>query len=237
MSRYHSKTGILRRIRLHRVFWSLAVLQAFLSVVVSASEHHLKLGVFPQLNPQITTQQFTPLVQYLSKELHRPVQLEVSKDFESFWESVTQERYDIVHYNQYHYVRSARECGYRVILKNEEYGKDSVASVLIVRKDSGIQSIKDLRSKKVVFGDGPSAMVSYIQNTYLLRQAGLQHGDYQREYAISPQSIISYDFEGMNEFIREVSQEEDVVYAVLVASNGVNLPQYLDETSPYVTHA
>lgn len=54
---------------------------------------------------------------------------------------------------------------------------------------------------------------------------------------ISPQSVLSYDFEGMNDFMREITHEDDVVYGVLVASNGVNLSHYLDFRNHYVAEA
>jgi len=151
-----------------------------------AAESALVLGVFPRQNPQTTTRMFTPLAEQLTRQLGRPIRLEVSKDYESFWEAVSDQRYDIVHYNQYHYIRSHKEAGYQVILKNQEFGDDTLASALIARKDSGIQSLADLRGKKVVFGGGPTAMVSYIMNTHLLRQAGLKEGDYTVDYAVSP---------------------------------------------------
>jgi phosphonate transport system substrate-binding protein len=133
---------------------------------------------------------FSPLVQHLSEQLGRKVKLETPKDFEALWDGVTNHRYDIVHYNQYHYVRSFKEFGYQVILKNEEFGEDTIAGALIVRKDSGIKSIEDLRGKKIVFGGGPRAMMSFIVATQLLRQSGLQEGQYTKDYAISPPNAV-----------------------------------------------
>lgn len=54
---------------------------------------------------------------------------------------------------------------------------------------------------------------------------------------IAPQPIMTYDFEGMNDFMREVSREEDVVYGVLVASNEITLTHYLDDQNSYVRAA
>lgn len=51
---------------------------------------------------------------------------------------------------------------------------------------------------------------------------------------ISPQSVLSYDFEGMNDFMREIAEEEDIVYGVIVSQNGKNLTQYLNKSNPYI---
>jgi len=54
---------------------------------------------------------------------------------------------------------------------------------------------------------------------------------------IAPKSILTYDFEGMNDFMREVSREQDVVYGVLVANNGIRLTHYLDHENDHIRTA
>ncbi len=127
-----------------------------------------------------------PIARYLSSRLHREVRLETSYDFFSFWQNVAAGRYDLVHYNQYHYVRSHAEYGYRVILKNEEYGRTSISGAIVVRADSNIESLRDLRGRKIVFGGGPNAMISHIVARYLLREAGLDDADYITRFALTP---------------------------------------------------
>jgi phosphonate transport system substrate-binding protein len=146
----------------------------------------LILGVFPRRNMQVTQKIFTPLAEYLSRKLSRPVKLETTHDFASFWDQVKRKRYDIVHYNQYHYLRSHKEFGYQVIAKNEEFGLSKIAGAILVRTDSGINSLQDLKGKKVVFGGGRLAMQAYISASYLLREAGLKPGDYFEQFALNP---------------------------------------------------
>lgn len=151
-----------------------------------AADEALIMGVFPRRSPGTTTELFSPLARHLAKQLGREVRLETTPDFASFWENVAAQRYDIVHFNQYHYVRSHAEYGYRVILKNEEFGHSNISGALIARKDSSIETVADLRGKKVVFGGGRTAMQGYIVATYLLRQAGLKDGDYFTQFALNP---------------------------------------------------
>jgi signal transduction histidine kinase len=54
---------------------------------------------------------------------------------------------------------------------------------------------------------------------------------------ISPQSILAFDFERMQGYMREVTLQEDIVYAVIVSSNGINLTQYLDKRNKLVSEA
>jgi phosphonate transport system substrate-binding protein len=156
--------------------------------VVYAAEPALILGVFPRNKAAETTTMYTPLAGYLSERLGRTVILATSKDFDSFWKGVTERRYDIVHYNQYHYINSSKS--YRVIAHNEEFGKGAVAGALYVRKDSGITKVSQLRGRTVIFGGGKDAMLSYIAPRFLLMQAGLKEADFRSQFAVNPPNTL-----------------------------------------------
>ena len=91
---------------------------------IQAAQTPLVIGVFPRLSATETTRRYTPLAEYLSKTLRREVTLVTSRDFQSFWQGIQEERYDLVQYNQYHYIRSA--SAYRVIAHNKEFGKSTL---------------------------------------------------------------------------------------------------------------
>ena len=156
----------------------------------SATKRALIIGIFPRRNFSDTMKSFTPLAEYLSSRLGRAVKLETSNEFATFWEQVEKGRYDLVHYNQYEYVMTHKKPGYEVIAKNEEFGESTIAGSLIVRNDSGIHSIHDLKGKKILFGGGPMAMQSYITATWLLHKGGLHKGDYIEEFAKNPPNAI-----------------------------------------------
>jgi len=148
--------------------------------------NELKLGVFPRRGEKMTRKMYAPLVEELSRSLGIKVVLETSHDFASFWENVTRKRFDIVHYNQYHYVNSHKHYGYRVFAQNVELGNQKIAGAILVRADSDINSLQDLKGKKIVFGGGRRAMQAYIATTHMLRNAGLKKGDYIEQFALNP---------------------------------------------------
>lgn len=152
----------------------------------STVKSELRMGVFPRRSAKVTENIFLPLSQLISEKLGKKITLETTYDFASFWENVANSRYDFVHFNQYHYIKSHKQFGYRVIAQNVEFGQESIAGAILVRKDSGIQSAMDLKGKTVVFGGGRGAMMAYITATYLLRQAGLKKGDYFEQFALNP---------------------------------------------------
>ena len=173
--------------------WFAAVLivlaEIALASPVAAANAELIMGVFPRRNPSEVVGMFNPLAEHLSRKLGRPVKLETTPDYRSFWDAVAAGRYHLVHFNQYHYVRSHKQFGYQVIAKNEEAHRSTLAGALVVRKDSALKSLEGLRGKKIVFGGDKQALVSYILPTYLLRQAGLKPGDYTEEFAQNPSNV------------------------------------------------
>jgi len=162
----------------------------FMSVPGVRADDTLVLGVFPRNNAAVTHERMSALADYLSTQLDRPVELVTPKDFDTFWSSVQNQAYDIVHLNQYDYVEAHKLYNYDVILKNVEFGESTIAGAIIVRKDSGIESISDLKGKTVVFGGGPRAMQSYIVARYLMQQGGLKSGDYVERFSNNPPNAI-----------------------------------------------
>ena len=78
-----------------------------------------------------------------------------------------------------------------MIAVNEEFGSDRIAGALSVRKDSGINSVADLKGKTILFGGGKKAMGSYIAPTAILKKAGLVAGkDYTVKFSKNPPSAV-----------------------------------------------
>lgn len=173
-----------------RVVGIMTGLVLFAALPVMAAEQTLVIGIFPRQKSTVTFKCFTPLAQYLSRELHREVILETASDFTAFMAALNTARYDVVHFNQYHYVRSHKTLGYNVIAMNEEAGKATIRGTVAVNKNSGVNSVQQLRDSKIMFGGGREAMMSYIVPTFLLRQAGLHKGEYVEEFARNPVNAL-----------------------------------------------
>jgi len=153
-------------------------------------ERPLIMGIFPRRNSKTTYRMFSPMAAYLSGELGVEIRVSTEKNFKIFWENVQNRKYDLVHFNQYHYVLAHNSYGYNAILMNEEENKTTMSGSIVVRKDSGINSISDLKGKNIVFGGGPSAMQSYIIPRWLLQKGGLNNDQYTTTFARNPPNAI-----------------------------------------------
>jgi len=161
---------------------------------VAAAAEPLVMGIFPRVDAMESSRMFQPLAQYLSEAIGQPVVLEIPKDFEAFSRALADKRFDIVHLNQYQYLKANKEQGYLVIAKNIEQGSDTLAAAIVVRGDSKAKSLADLKGNKIIFGGDRTAMQAYVGTTYLLRRAGLKRGDYVEVFAKTPPNAVLATF-------------------------------------------
>ncbi len=150
------------------------------------SDRKLVMGIFPRRNSVKTIRMFKPIAKHLSKHIGMNVEIETEKDFSTFWNNVKLKKYDIVHYNQLHYILSNKAQGYSIILKNHEFGSAYLRPIIAVREDSEIKTINDLKNKTIHFGGGRLAMVSHVANRVAIREHGIDDNDYNWSYAKNP---------------------------------------------------
>jgi phosphonate transport system substrate-binding protein len=151
-----------------------------------------RIGIFPRRSVEVSKKMFTPLSAYLEQQLNKKIVLDVPPDMPAFWSRLEEGKYDLVHLNQYHYVRAHAKLGWQAILKNEELGEDTISAAIWVLNSSDIRQVSDLRKKLIVFGGGDHAMVASIMTRDMLLQAGINDDDYIGMTTIHPmKSIIS----------------------------------------------
>ncbi len=183
----------------HRFNWlhclkPLLLAAAWLAVVLPAGESAastgITLGVFPRHPALETRQHFMPLARELAERLGEPVHLDVPPDFPALWERIRDNRYQLVHYNAYHYIRAHHEFQHHAIAMNEERGEATIRSAIWIRRDTPANKVLDLKRGKIVFGGGRDAMVSHIMALDLLQRAGLAPSDYTSQFTINPSHAL-----------------------------------------------
>jgi len=127
----------------------------------------LTLGFFPIVSTVALFKRFSPLRDYLTESLGRPVLLETAKDFPTFLERTDNRKYDIV-VTAPHFAVRASDSGKYVI--RSTLVKD-VKQLFVVLKDSPIKNIEELANKKIATPPR-SALMTMMGQRYL-SEAGL----------------------------------------------------------------
>ena len=138
----------------------------------------LKLGLLPRLSEKEMIDGFTPFAQYLEKELGVKVKLIVPKDFDTWTKEAKAGAYDIAYTNPYLYVvvkKDVKDAQPIAIASEPEIGT-KLYGTIIVKKDSPIKSIADLKGKTIAATD-PGSAGAYLVQMLMLQKAKLKKDD------------------------------------------------------------
>jgi len=136
------------------------------------TEKTYKIGFMICNSEKETKERFQPLVEYLKKETGYNFTLE-AVDTVDFEEKFKKEQYDFTHTNSVLYIILNKEYGLNLLVaeKNGIYGSKTMGTI-IVRKDSPINKLSDLKGKKMIFGP-TFAPFGYISQFELLMRNGI----------------------------------------------------------------
>lgn len=163
-----------------RPIWRfVAALFAFLALSantlpgIARAEEPLTLAVHPYLPAKEVFTRFTPLADYLGKEIGRPVAVRVGSDYQEHIAHVGKDQADIAFMGPAAYVMMVTKHGKKPMLARLEIkGQPLFQGHFIVRNDSPLKSLTDLKGKRFAFGDRDSTM-SHLVPQYMLEKAGV----------------------------------------------------------------
>ena len=156
----------------------IAILISILAIfsaetVCSAEKPLVRFGVIPRYNPLVMYKRYQPIMDYLTAETPYRFELKISKDYPEavrfLREGVTQ----VSSLGDVTFAEASIEYAAIPILKPRN--KDGIPfyrSAIIVRTDSPLQEIKELRGKTMAFGSPHSTSGNLIPR-YLLWENGV----------------------------------------------------------------
>ncbi len=143
----------------------------------------IKLGILPRLGAVELFVMFNPLAEYLAKETGEKVSIVIPKDFEAFKKAIRTGQVNIGFANPLIYVQLKKEANLEPLaLSAEPKAGTQFRGIIIVRKDSKIETAQDLKGKKLVFVDKDSA-AGFLFQMLLLKKAGL---NIKKDFVILP---------------------------------------------------
>ncbi len=139
----------------------------------------LRLGILPRLSATELTAMFRPLAEFLGRETGRKVTLVIAKDFDAFEKQVRDGEVDLAFANPLVYVQLKKERDLAPLAVSvEKKGGTKFRGIFVVRKDSGIDDVKALKGKRLIFVDEDS-LGGYITQALLLKKQGYDlHKDF-----------------------------------------------------------
>ena len=139
--------------------WVLALGTVFVlsigpfSVLSGAEERELQFGSVAMDVPAEMHRRLTPLTRYLSDELKMPVTLKLAKNMPAAIDDVAEGVVDIAYLTPVAYIKSHKKGNTRLVAKTVTKGQASFKLMIVVREDSPIRTIDDLKNKTFAFGD------------------------------------------------------------------------------------
>jgi phosphonate transport system substrate-binding protein len=146
------------------------------------------VGIHPLHNPKRLVEVYGPIVDHLNASIPQArFRLEASRNYEEFDKKLFGGYFDFAMPNPYQTVRSL-EYGYRVFGK---MGDDELfRGIILVRRDSGIREVSDLKGKKVSY-PALTALAATMMPQYYLHTHGLDvNRDIENLYVGSQESSI-----------------------------------------------
>lgn len=146
------------------------------------------IGIHPSHNPQRLMNTYGPILEHIDASLPEVhFRLETSRNYEEFEKKLYSGHFDFAMPNPYQTVLSLKH-GYRVFGKMAD--DNNFRGVILVRKDSGIRTVNDLKGKKIAY-PSPTALAATMMTQYYLHIHGIDvNHDIENIYVGSQESSI-----------------------------------------------
>ncbi len=154
-------------------------------------------GIHPLHNPQHLFEVFNPLMDYLNEQIPGVrFKLEASRNYASYDKKLYAGKYHFSLPNPYQTI-NAIDRGYRVFAKMGD--DENFRGIILVRRDSGILQIADLKGKAVSY-PAPTALAATMMPQYYLQTHGV---DVMRE--LDNRYVGSQESSVMNVYLKQTA--------------------------------
>ncbi|MBU0482447.1 MAG: phosphate/phosphite/phosphonate ABC transporter substrate-binding protein [Proteobacteria bacterium] len=156
-----------------RRFVVIAALLFFLPAYAQAGEPRLLIGLIPEMNIFKQKQRFSLLGEYLSKKTGIPVEFTILSRYGNIIESFTEEKMDGAFFGSFTGALAIQKLGVVPLARPVNLDNTSTYhGYILVRKDSGIKSVADMRGKRMAFVE-KATTAGYIFPLAFLRGNGI----------------------------------------------------------------
>jgi phosphonate transport system substrate-binding protein len=132
----------------------------------------LRVTTIPEEAATEQVRKFTPLAQYLERQLGMKVEFTPVNDYPAAVEALVNKKVDLVWFGGFTHVQASLRSGGKIIPIAQREEDTRFQSVFIAKTDSGIKTLADMKGKQVSFGSQSSTSGHLMPRSFLL-QAGI----------------------------------------------------------------
>ena len=154
----------------------------------------LKMGLIPADDAEEMLRNYEPVREYLSDKLGIPVEIKVTSDYTAAIEAMRSKHIDMAWFGPFSYVIAANVADAEAIVNGvrRSDGKSDYRSIIVVRADSGIETLEDLKGKSFAFVDPTSTSGNLIPRK-ILKENGIDPDkDFSMTYYAGTHNAIEY---------------------------------------------
>jgi phosphonate transport system substrate-binding protein len=129
----------------------------------------LRVTTIPEEAATEQVRKFTPLANYLEKQLGMKVQFTPVTDYPAAVESLVNKKVDVVWFGGFTFVQASIRSGGKIMPLAQREEDTKFQSVFIAKTNSGIKTLADMKGKQVSFGSQSSTSGHLMPRSFLLQ--------------------------------------------------------------------
>lgn len=145
-------------------------ISAYVLIVGQSFAAEYTLARAPQLAATTTTDLWVPFLERLSRDVGETIKLKVYESRQRFEGDLFSGTPDFAFMNTYYAVMANARHGYISLVRD---GSKNLSGLIVVRKDSPLQDVRDLNEKTIAFPDPNSMGASLYPRAILIGEMGL----------------------------------------------------------------
>lgn len=185
-----------------RLIFSLLLIfiSSFFFIASVHSKPVIPFGFCPKYNPRIMYQLYQPFIDYLNETTPYTFEIKLSRTYEDTIRQLGNGEIVIASCGPVSYVKAREQYKVRPILRAlSKDGKPYYRGIIIVRKDSPLQKLKDLKGKSFAFGQAWSTASHILPEYHLLktniRLKDLKHYSFLRHHDSVVNAVLKGEFD------------------------------------------
>ena len=199
----------------------------------------LRFGVVTFYNPRSMFQKYQPLVDYLTEKTGSPWELAISGSYESTVEGLCSGRLAFAYLGPSTYVRAQVLCGATPLVKLLTGGRPTYRSFIVVRDESPIRRLDDLKGRSFGFGS-PLSTSSHLMPRAMLQRAGIRPGAdvacrYYMHHESAARAVLLGEVDAGG--VRDVVAEKFIGRGLRVLARSEEMPNFPFVVGPKTTRA